>query len=246
MKALLLLFMFVCIGSAQPFSFQDIGFLGRSIQSLTVTLVPAYVQSNSTNNGGAGTKLTCLLSGNATANNIALATTFRNSGSATEVITDSQGLTWTLLTNVTYNAGGQQLAAYWAKVSSTAILRVTNTTSTSLSFNGLQVIEYSGVNNTAPLDVAMTQTGTTSANVQLNVGPMTTTINGDLMILILGAPSTTWASSGGFTLREPQGANTGGSELDMNQTTASAVSASAITANGGNAYGALFVTLKPG
>ena len=106
---------------------------------------------------------------------------WKSSTATVTSVTDSRGNTYALAVGPTTSTGNTQQSIYYAKniVSAAAGANTVSATFSTAIASELRVLEYSGINTTAPLDVTATATGTGTI---ANSGNATTTNANDLLV----------------------------------------------------------------
>jgi len=145
-------------------------YLSSALAQTSVQTVAATTRSASTN--------TLSFSSNTTAGNLILVGVNFYSNATFSSISDSQGNTFTQIGNELITVGGVRSRVYYAKNIKGGPDMLTVTISTSSSALQLYLTEYSGVNQTTPID---TQTGSTGNAGAVSSGYGTTTVAGDLI-----------------------------------------------------------------
>jgi glucose/arabinose dehydrogenase len=158
-----------------------------------------FVQSRSTDCGAATTCSLAYTSNNATGNLLVLALRVGAVG-RTITVTDTRGNSYTLAATRTDTADGHQSYIYYVPNSLAGANTITVGISNTAVPIRFAIFEYSGADQTAPLDVTATNEGNGTTNV--STGSATTTLPGEL---ILGFATTgnvsTFTQGSGFTMR---------------------------------------------
>jgi glycosyl hydrolase family 16/IPT/TIG domain-containing protein len=147
--------------------------------------------------------------------------------SAVSSVTDTRGNTYTLAVGPT-RANGLTSAIYYAKNIAAGSNTVTVSFNQSAGWPNINVMEYSGLDTTNPLDVVSTASG---SGTTANSGSATTTVANEL-IVGAGNPVTTFTAAGtGFTNRIIN--SFGGISEDKIVTSAGSYNATATLTSGG-------------
>jgi hypothetical protein len=198
--------------------------------------MPSHVQSKAHQDDANGTTEAVTFDSNVTAGNLIFCT-FTMDGAGTtgiDSLTDSLGNTYTQIALIKDTTAGQVYGFYYAKniLGGACTVTVDYTTTESLSFRRIAVVEYSGCDTTAPFD----QSGNTPHDVTATgtdgvVSPsITPTANGCLIVGAFGNSSggnPTIAAGTNFT-EDVETATTTGADIEvesLTQGTAAAISA---------------------
>ncbi len=129
------------------------------------------------------------------------------SSSTTGSITDSKGNTWTKIgSQLAWNSANAQFAIFYATNIASGSNSIKLTFSSSSTYGGLGVCEYSGVQLYKPLDQQVNATGTSSStSYTCTTGSATTTQNGELIFSLAEAQTGPFSVKGGsgYTARLP-------------------------------------------
>jgi chitodextrinase len=162
-----------------------------------VPVVPAFVQQTSKNVTSGKTNSVTFPSANTAGNLIVVYVNWGNTGTVS--ISDSRGNTYQSAVGPTSWSTSYRAQVFYARNIAAGTNTITATFGTTISSFGIVYIhEYSGIDTTAPLDVAVAGTGTSSALVS---GSATTTNATDLLFAAGSSSNTVTASGSGYTAR---------------------------------------------
>jgi len=169
---------------------------GTGSATLTLTVAPAssgiaFVQVNAGMASSASSEAVAFAS-NTTVGDIILVGFDFSSGSSFSSISDTQGNTFTELGSQLTTPAGSGTRVYYAKNIKGGADTVTVRTAASASFIKVQVVEYTGVSTTTPIDI---QAGNTGSSGTASAGGQTTVAN-DLIFGFLASDGTGSAGSG--------------------------------------------------
>lgn len=174
---------------------------------------PAFVQSTSTDAGGATTGFSIAYTSNVTAGSL-LVYAVRLGGDCTVGVTDTRGNTWTeIIHSAVQTDDGSVLSVWYAKNASAGATTVNFTFSASVT-SRLGIAEYSGIDTSTAFDKQTSnQSGGSTSTAPVTTASQTPTNASSLVVGFLttgGDPTSISANGGGatgFTLREASSAS---------------------------------------
>jgi chitodextrinase len=159
------------------------GGAGTAVERSAVTATPAFVQVRSAVPQTSQTTVTAAFTAAQTAGNLIVAIVgWNDTASTVSSVTDSKGNVYQLAIGPTTQGTSLSQSIYYAKNIAAAAAganTVSVTFNQAAAFVDLRVLEYSGVDRTAPVDVAVGAAGT---NATSSSGSVTTTNATDLLV----------------------------------------------------------------
>jgi outer membrane protein assembly factor BamB len=164
---------------------------------------PTFVQANETEVASGTTQSTAFTTANTAGNLIAVYVVWDNTGSVS--LSDTRSNTYTAATGRVTWGSNWSAQVFYAKNIAAGANTVKATYANKLnSFGLLYIHEYSGLDQTSPLDVASSATGSPAA---MNSGSATTTNASDLLFGAGSSLNTVTAAGSGFTTRSTASGN---------------------------------------
>jgi hypothetical protein len=156
--------------------------LGTGTATLTLTVVltssPSFVQSTAGTTPGSASSLSVSFPANTTAGDVILVGFDFTTSASFSSISDSQGNTFTEVGTQLTSPGGARSRLYYANNIKGGADTVTINLSANSAWIEMYLNEYSGVNQTNPIDV---QAGTSGSSSTVSSGNATTTAAGDVI-----------------------------------------------------------------
>jgi hypothetical protein len=221
--------------SSVTLSATDSGGTGNATLTLTIYPSSSFVQAVASTTSASASSLSLSFSNNTLAGDLILVGFDFTTSAMPSSVTDSQGNTFTEVGTLLTSPGGARSVVYYAKNINGGADTVTVNLSANSAWIELYLSEYSGVNQTNPIDA---QAGTSGNAGSVSSGNATTTVAGDV---IYGFCVGDWACTvgSGFAARSTFDGNLNEDEIGNNPGTYAATG----TAN--NGWTMQMVALKP-
>jgi hypothetical protein len=165
--------------------------------------------------------------------------------------TDNKGDTFLEATNTNQYFGTQGIDIFYFPNAPSGVTSVTCNYSGVPDFLSVMAHEYSGLAKSNVLDISTGTSGTTSSiNYSALVGPMTTTVNGDLIYVVLEDATNAFTPTAGtnslnYALKADLSSSADIADEDAIQTLAGAVTGSMTDSNNGDDYSISMAAFKP-